>query len=441
MCLRLLHIADLHLGAGLGSLTPEASQHIRDLRFEALKKAVILAKDKDCSLILIAGDLFDRPRPSTGLIRRAVNILESAICPVCIIPGNHDGGRESLYVFDRKFFDEADNIQLFVEPRTQVFEESEVAVSGCDPRQGSLRNLKPNTKAKFNVSLVHGAMERPDIQNWEISQKDFNQAPYSYIALGDWHRHSVWPAHSKRSKGAYPGSLVPLAFDEGEGAALLVEIMESKLVIEPQWVGIPIFRHSLRVGKARDEAEVVYDVSRQLRKQSQDYRLVDLNIAIEAAYPPNRNQLRRDLLARLADDFSDFLGGRIRITIQHLKEEIPPETTLAGQIYRMAQQLDTQTSSEEDNQKDFGEQREDTIDGDTFRRLSEELLDLPLENDDVLRELYIDEHLLKVARQRGWSENFIIDNSESIDQEAFELLTALLRGRKLVVADNKVDLE
>lgn len=81
---------DLHLGMKFSS-HPEVAELLADARFLALERLVSDANSQGADLLLIAGDLFDRPRVSESVVSRAVGILsrfEGTL--VAVLPGNHD---------------------------------------------------------------------------------------------------------------------------------------------------------------------------------------------------------------------------------------------------------------------------------------------------------------------------------------------------------------
>ncbi|MFQ5742614.1 MAG: exonuclease SbcCD subunit D [Acidobacteriota bacterium] len=90
--LRLLHLADIHLGASFSCFDDIAGRRQRQL-LEAFRRLPEIAEEEDVDAVAIAGDLFDGPQPD-GDIRLAVtDTLErftQAGRPVFIVPGGHD---------------------------------------------------------------------------------------------------------------------------------------------------------------------------------------------------------------------------------------------------------------------------------------------------------------------------------------------------------------
>jgi len=94
--LRLIHTADVHLGARHDDLGEQASAQ-RERQFAAFKAGVELAIAEKVDIFLIAGDLFDsnvQPRRSVERVAAELKRLVEAKIRTVIIPGTHD-------VFDR----------------------------------------------------------------------------------------------------------------------------------------------------------------------------------------------------------------------------------------------------------------------------------------------------------------------------------------------------
>src|SRR3990172_4581957 len=89
---RLLHMADVHLGARHDDLGPAAAAQ-RERQFAAFQRAIALALAEKVDLILICGDLFDSNSQPRRSVERAAAELGKAVArqiPTVIIPGTHD---------------------------------------------------------------------------------------------------------------------------------------------------------------------------------------------------------------------------------------------------------------------------------------------------------------------------------------------------------------
>src|SRR5215212_8713316 len=90
--LRIIHTADVHLGARHDDLGEQAAAQ-RERQFAAFKATVDLALAEKVDLFLIAGDLFDsnvQPRRSVERVAAELKRLVEAKIRTVVIPGTHD---------------------------------------------------------------------------------------------------------------------------------------------------------------------------------------------------------------------------------------------------------------------------------------------------------------------------------------------------------------
>ena len=98
--LRVLHTADVHLGARHADLGDQAAAQ-RERQFAAFRASRRLALAEKVDLVLIAGDLFDsnvQPRRSVEQVAAELRRLVEGRIRTVIIPGTHDVyDRTSIY--------------------------------------------------------------------------------------------------------------------------------------------------------------------------------------------------------------------------------------------------------------------------------------------------------------------------------------------------------
>lgn len=94
--IRLFHTADLHLGLKFtrGGYPPALRDRLAARRLECLRGMVASARERDCQVFVVAGDLFDTPRAPKGIVREAGAILSRFEGVVAVLPGNHDYAQE-----------------------------------------------------------------------------------------------------------------------------------------------------------------------------------------------------------------------------------------------------------------------------------------------------------------------------------------------------------
>mgnify|MGYP004703219083 FL=1 len=94
MSMRLMHLADLHIGKRVNEFPMlEDQRHI-------LQQLVEIALDRQVSALLIAGDIYDKASPSAeavALFDAFLSKLAASGLKVIAIPGNHDSSERIAY--------------------------------------------------------------------------------------------------------------------------------------------------------------------------------------------------------------------------------------------------------------------------------------------------------------------------------------------------------
>ena len=241
--LRIIHTADVHLGARHDDLGEQAAAQ-RERQFAAFKGAVDLALTEKVDLFLIAGDLFDsnvQPRRSVERVAAELKRLAEGKIRTVIIPGTHD-------VFDRASIYRAYDL---------------AALAGSTPDDGMITVLDPEhasvhlapldlvvhgrvfatkraphsplqepatdgsaTPPTWRVGLVHGSIAIPgktDRDEVVITTEEIAASGFDYLALGHWHSTSNGKAGGVTY--AYSGAPEAVALDQDRaGKVLLVEL-------------------------------------------------------------------------------------------------------------------------------------------------------------------------------------------------------------------------
>src|SRR5687768_10464657 len=132
--LRIIHTADVHLGARHDDLGEQASAQ-RERQFAAFTATIDLALAEKVDLLLIAGDLFDsnvQPKRSVERVAAQLARLAESKIRTVVIPGTHDCyDRASLYrAYDLKALagsTPADDLVTVLTP-----EQPNVHITACD---------------------------------------------------------------------------------------------------------------------------------------------------------------------------------------------------------------------------------------------------------------------------------------------------------------------
>ena len=257
--LRLLHTADVHLGARHADLGEQAAAQ-RERQFAAFKAAVDLAIAERVDIVLIAGDLFDsntQPRRSVERVAAELKRLVAAKIRTVVIPGTHDVyDRASLYrVHDLAAMAgstvDDDLVTVLTPDRPSVhLKACDVVVHGpvfATKRApySPLRDLKvtPGEVATWNVGMVHGSLAIPDRTDRDevvVTRAEIEASGLDYLALGHW--HSAQQGKAGGTTYAYSGAPEPVAVtQDGAGKVLLIALDEvagvRTVTIEERTVG------------------------------------------------------------------------------------------------------------------------------------------------------------------------------------------------------------
>lgn len=256
---RLLHTADVHLGARHADLGEQASAQ-RERQFAAFRATVDLAIAERIDIVLVAGDLFDsntQPRRSVERVAAELKRLAAARIRTVIAPGTHDvHDRSSIY----RAYDLAalagvaagdDAVTVLTPDRSDVhLRACDVVVHGpCfDTKRAPhspLRDLdvSGDDRATWHVGLLHAALAIPgrtDGDDVVVTAQEIGATNLDYLALGHW--HSAQQGKAGRVSWAYAGAPEPVALDQDRaGKVLLVSLeqvgTQKRVTIEERVVG------------------------------------------------------------------------------------------------------------------------------------------------------------------------------------------------------------
>jgi len=198
---RLLHLADVHLGAsfaGFGDLAASRQAAVLNA-FRAIPE---IAARHGVHAVLIAGDLFERPQPPDVVLAAARETLRRMVeagLHVFLVPGNHD----PITVHPHPYRELPPGVHFFGEPvfGAPVSVETPagplhvygVAFDPAKERE-PLRTFRRADTPGAHVVLLHGSVQ--GTLHWSASPNVLRLThdalaalPVDYIALGDHHRH------------------------------------------------------------------------------------------------------------------------------------------------------------------------------------------------------------------------------------------------------------
>jgi len=239
--LRLLHTADVHLGARHADLGDQAAAQ-RERQFAAFVASTDLALAERVDLVLIAGDLFDsnvQPRRSVERAASQLRRLVEARIRTVLIPGTHDVyDRASIYrAYDLAAMSGAvgsDLVTVLDPDHVDVHLPAlDVVVHGrCFATKRAPHSplqdvaVAKDRRATWHVGLLHAALAIPDRTDGDevvITTDEIAASRLDYLALGHW--HSMLQGKAGGTVYAYSGAPEAVAMDQdGAGKVLLVNL-------------------------------------------------------------------------------------------------------------------------------------------------------------------------------------------------------------------------
>jgi DNA repair protein SbcD/Mre11 len=240
--LRLLHTADVHLGARHKDLGEVAAAQ-RERQFAAFQATVNLALEEKVDLFLIAGDLFDsntQPRRSVERVAAELKRLALASIRTVILPGTHDVyDRASIYrAHDLAALAGVSASSALIVVLTPDQPEADFPVLDAtvygrlfatkraphSPLAGF--RVADGDKRTWRIGLVHGSLLIPDKTDHDevvFTSDEVARSGLDYLALGHW--HSSQQGRAGKVIHAYAGAPEPVALDQDRaGKVLLVTL-------------------------------------------------------------------------------------------------------------------------------------------------------------------------------------------------------------------------
>ena len=349
--LRLLHTADVHLGARHADLGDAAATQ-RERQFAAFRAAISLAIEEKVDVVLIAGDLFDsntQPKRSVERVAAELRRLGEARIRTVILPGTHDCyDRSSIYrSYDLPAMAGAtpddDSITILTPDRPSVHLTAlNLVVHGTvfatkrapySPLR-DLRVVAEEGAPTWSVGMVHGSLAIPDRTDRDdvvVTKEEIAATGLDYLALGHW--HSVQRGKAGTTTYAYSGAPEPVAVNQdGAGNVLLVTLEEKgparTITVEERRVGLTRFE-KLELDAARIRTQP--DLIGTLLKKG------DPNLVLEVLLTGVRpDELDLDTTEVEEQLHGSFLRARVRdASVPALSAgSLPSPDTIAGAFIR-----------------------------------------------------------------------------------------------------------
>lgn len=224
--MRLLHLADLHLGwEPSGWPTTQAATRA-ERRDGLLARVVDVALEERPDIVVIAGDLFETFDPQARLVEdvlRQLRRLESAGILTVTLPGNHDEITYAASVYRARSAHWPG--VLVTRPMPGPIASLRVAgedvhlyglayTGGVTPANEPLRDFPRSQEPGMHLATFHGTLGLPahGERSLPLDEQALAAAGYHYVALGHIHR----PGSRSLPGGpaVYPGCIEGKGFDD-----------------------------------------------------------------------------------------------------------------------------------------------------------------------------------------------------------------------------------
>lgn len=199
--MRLVHLADLHLGfRQFQRLTPTGiNQREADVA-GAFRRAIDQTIAVRPDVVLIAGDVFHNVRPTNPSILHAFSQFtrlarELPDATIVLVAGNHDTPRSAETGCILRLFSPLGIHVVDSDAKRLSFPERDLSILAVPDAPGGRPALTPDPSARWNVLLMHGEVEGmpraggmpAERAAVEVSREELGAASWSYVALGHYH--------------------------------------------------------------------------------------------------------------------------------------------------------------------------------------------------------------------------------------------------------------
>ena len=238
--MKIIHCADVHLGSKISSF-PEGISEKRKIEVRnTFLRMVEFAKAGGVSVILLAGDVFDREKPYKKDTDFFYDVVESnPAIDFLYLRGNHDseGERRSL-----------PNLKTFKNEWT-YYEYGDTVIGGIELSKENALSYTSTLRlesGKKNIILLHGQVGE------EINLVKLRDKNIDYLALGHIHEFSEGRLDG-RGMYAYSGCLEGRGFDEtGEKGFVLLDTEKGLAPTFQPFSRRRIARHCLDVSNLKE---------------------------------------------------------------------------------------------------------------------------------------------------------------------------------------------
>ena len=232
--MKIIHCADLHLDSVMESnLNKEQAALRREELLETYERMVSYARENQVEVIIIAGDLFDKPHIRKSAAKRVLDqMYQNPQIDFCYIRGNHD---RCDFLSDLSEEELPENLKQFSGEEWISYSYGDVVITGLELNHQNGKTLGMDLvldQTKCNIVTLHGQeAEYSGKDTAETIQLGALRGKYiDYLALGHIHGYKEGRLDD-RGVYCYSGCLEGRGFDEcGAKGFVLLEISDGKII-------------------------------------------------------------------------------------------------------------------------------------------------------------------------------------------------------------------
>ena len=261
--IKILHTADIHLGAKFSGLGDKGASQREQLR-ATFRNVIAAAVNERVNIVLIAGDLFDsnqQPQRNMDLVIEQFNVLGSKDIPVCLVPGTHDSLDSSSIYRKVDFEGKCPNLKVFTDGNMSCKEYPalDLTVYGKPNLSNRsfispLNGLRRSTSTRYHVAMAHGSLRIPEKtaeDDHVFGLEEVRASGMDYLALGHWHR--VYRCLTE-PPAWYSGPPEWIPGQTERGGVLLVSLSDTgEVKVEPRMIGLRDYEEAeIDMGEIRE---------------------------------------------------------------------------------------------------------------------------------------------------------------------------------------------
>ncbi len=337
--MKIIHCADLHLDSKMESnLDRDAAGLRREELLDTFEAMVDYAAEVQARVILIVGDLFDKPNVRKAAKQRVVEQIKMhPEIDFCYIKGNHD---QSELISEMLEMEELSNLKLFGSEEWTSYDYDDVVITGMELVKENSQTLGMNLvldQNRINIVALHGqeadyqGKDKTEIVNLSMLRNKY----IDYLALG--HIHSFKQERlDDRGVYCYSGCLEGRGFDEcGAKGFVLLTIEDGKLQSE----FVQMAKRQLHEVSVEVNPEMqMLDVIALAKDAVQDISSEDLVKIIVSGVTNMQLDIDIKRLLRSLDKDFFYIKGYDRTTVAVDYESFRRDKSLKGEFVRLMEQ-------------------------------------------------------------------------------------------------------